>query len=214
MAGGLSARPRGLRAGLGLAVLTGVLVVAGCSGSGSGEGNGTSATVASPPTTVTASSSEPTATASPTETSALPPLPEAAKENTPEGAEAFIRYYYDVANGLHEDPPPASQIETLISGELVDPECRSCDVLRDELREFATGGYRTTGPIYSVLTMEPIGGGLPGVQRFNMTMRIEEHVIERPSTGETYEREQRDVSGVGAASWDGEKWRTYDMELG
>lgn len=209
MAGRSSARPRGVVAALvSMAVAS---LVAGC-----GDGGDPAATpsgVTSSPS-ATASPSETAATASPTETSALPPLPDAAKENTPEGAEAFIRYYLDVANQLYMDPPAVKDVDNVVSDSLVDPECVSCETLRTELTQLSQNGQRTLGALYTIDSMERVGGAPPEVQRFNMTVTMLDHVIETTQSGEQDEYQGRQVSGLGAAVWTGSQWVVYDMELG
>ena len=201
------------------AVLVGVLL-AGCNGEPGPEetSSETVTTTTSAPTssasTVTSSPSpSESVTPQPSETSVLPPLPDAAKENTAEGAEAFIRYYYEVVNELFMNPPPVNDIATVIGDDLVDPECVSCGNLRSEVTEFSKGGWRTLGPIHKIDSISPIGGGPPGVQRFNMSVTMLDSVVVSTS-GEEHPREGRDIEGVGAAIWSGERWVIYDMELG
>ena len=194
---------------LGTAAVMAAAVLSGCTGSEPDPGP-TGATATSPTESATES---PTPTEEPTETSALPPLPEEATENTPEGAEAFIRYYFDVANELYMDPPPAQEIAAIVGPDLVDPECVSCENLRQELREFSEGNYSLQGPLYEVGEMLPIGGGPPGVQRFQMRVDMLEHTIDS-ATGEETTREGQSLEGIGAAMWTGEKWVLYGLELG
>lgn len=210
--GGALVRQVSVRARVFGAVLVGVLL-AGCNGEpGPEETSSETVTTTTSTESVTASPSE-SVTPQPSETSVLPPLPDAAKENTAEGAEAFIRYYYEVVNELFMNPPPVNDIATVIGDDLVDPECVSCGNLRSEVTEFSKGGWRTLGPIHKIDSISPIGGGPPGVQRFNMSVTMLDSVVVSTS-GEEHPREGRDIEGVGAAIWSGERWVIYDMELG
>ena len=211
MAGRTSARSRARVAGLGTALLA-VMLVAGCGDSE--EPDGSSSPTATTSVTETATESPTTATSEPTETWALPALPDEATENTPEGAEAFIRYYFDVANGLYQNPPATDEISGIVGSELVDPECISCETLRSELTQLSESGQRTLGDLYTIDSMERIGGGAPDVQRFNMVMTLNDHVIETTDSGEQDEYSGGRVEGVGAAKWTGTQWVIYDMELG
>ena len=202
-------RMRG-RVGRGATAFVAAVVLAGCGGST----DPTPTTPAPTSPTVTATpepSEEPTESPEPTETGdpvGLPPLPEAAKENTPEGAEAFIRYYFDVANSLYENPPSEIPIS-----DMIEEDCISCQTLISEVTGLRSAGQRTTGPLYAIESMKPIGGGLPGVQNFNMTMKVLDVVVETIATGETETVKGHSVSGVGAAMWEGGQWRVYGMAL-
>jgi hypothetical protein len=210
MAWTISARPRTAA----LAVTAGLLLATGCTGSDDAATSPTTAATATASPTAEATDSPTTETPEPTETSALPPLPDAATENTPEGAEAFIRYYFDVANQLYQEPPPAEEIPELVDARLVDPDCISCETLRQELTQLSENGQRTLDDLYTIDSMERIGGGPPDVTRFNMVMTLEDHVIEDVSTGDQTSYTGGQVEGVGAAAWTGTRWVIFDMELG
>ncbi len=195
------ARPRGVA----VALVAGLLVVAGCSDSG--EGTASPATGASSSTSVTATPSPTSETASPTETSALPPLPDAAKENTPEGAEAFIRYYFDVANGLYIEPAPG------LVPRLSHPECIACQRTEDTIAELASTDSRARTAPFTIKSMERIGGGPPDVQRFDMVADAPANATVDAEGNESNIGEPATVSGIGAAYWDGERWTLYGLEL-
>ncbi|RLV56900.1 hypothetical protein D9V41_03785 [Aeromicrobium phragmitis] len=93
-----------------------VLLLAGCSGAPPDE----------QPT--------PTATASPTH--APPTMPELALDDSPAGAEAFVRHYIDVLNYA------ALTGDTSTLEELSSPECDGCRSYVDSIVEtYRSGGY-------------------------------------------------------------------------
>ena len=112
---------------LGTAAVMAAAVLSGCTGSEPDPGP-TGATATSPTESATES---PTPTEEPTETSALPPLPEEATENTPEGAEAFIRYYVDVVNEAYTTP------RTGLIPPLSDPDCIACIEMENRVAEMS-----------------------------------------------------------------------------
>ncbi len=85
--------------------------VAGCSGSvetgGAGSPSAVEATPSPPPSFTSTQAPTPKQTAAaykpatpegPAENVPIPEMPAAAKENTPQGREAFIKYYFDLMN--------------------------------------------------------------------------------------------------------------------
>jgi hypothetical protein len=74
-------------------------------------------------------------------------------------------------------------------------------------------GQRLDKPPYEVLEMERVGGGPPGVQQFDMSVRVVSNAY--LSSDGTRESEYDSISlrGVGAAVWEGERWHIYDMGL-
>lgn len=188
---------------LGTAAVMAAAVLSGCTGSEPDPGP-TGATATSPTESATES---PTPTEEPTETSALPPLPEEATENTPEGAEAFIRYYFDVANESHLRP------QSGLVSQISDDDCVSCRNMEQQIEEMIAGGWRTNRGPYAVQSLERLGGGPPDVVRFNATVNIAptSYVNEAGEEGEP--SQATILQGIVGAIWKGDRWVLYDMEL-
>jgi hypothetical protein len=203
MADRSSARPRGVTVSL---VVAGVLFAAGCTGSGDGEAASTSSATSSSAATATSAPSA-TTTAAPSEASALPPLPDSAKENTPEGAEAFIRYYFDVTNDLYMEP-----VEGVVP-ELSHPECVACQRTEDTIAQLASSNSRARTEPFTLEAMQRIGGGPPGVQRFDMVADAPANATVDADGNESNVGTAETVAGIGAAYWDGERWTLYDLAL-
>lgn len=205
MATRTSARPRGAAALATVGAVVGAVVLVGCSGSGEGQGSPTTGTTS--PVTVTATTEAPTPTPSATEASALPPLPDAAKENTPEGAEAFIRYYFDVVNLLHREP----QLGVL--QEIIDPGCESCANAEETISYLVEQGARLDGDLYLIERLTRIGGGDPGVTRFDATWQGPGATVMTDTQEVLDEIPPAEFAGIMAAKWTGEKWVFYDSAV-
>ena len=204
---------RSIRAGAVAAVAAVVLV--GCNGGAEVEDPPTTASPSaptsspesSPSPTETESTEEPTTegpTDEPTEASALPELPEAAKENTPEGAEAFIRHYVDVLNQAHMHP------ELGLIERYADAGCESCESGKEAIQRLIDLDAHFDGEMYELQSLTPIGGGEPGVQRFEAEWRgLSAQVVSE--SGEVLDVvPAEDFEGIMAARWEGERWVFYD----
>jgi hypothetical protein len=86
--------------------------------------------------------------------SPLPLPPEAAAE-TPQGAAAFTRYYFDALNAAFATGD-ATQVKILSH-----PECDACNELISAIREEPAAGERISGGDYRVLFAEspPVASG-------------------------------------------------------
>lgn len=105
-------------------------------------------TVPSAPTTVSTTSSSsttaPPATATPT---GAPLLPDAARQQTPEGAEAFVRHWFDLFN---------YSFTALDSAALLSAgNCLTCQQLAKTIDEVAARGHTLTGGQAVVSTVDP-----------------------------------------------------------
>ncbi len=123
--------------------------LAGCSGAaGTSQGSAT-ATHELPPATPGTSAASPTATSSastsissPTTaattatSAAAPAIPAAARAHTPEGAEAFTRYFIDQVNVAWTTP------KTGLISALSLPTCKSCANLEQTAGRLADQGHR------------------------------------------------------------------------
>ncbi len=188
------------------AVLVGVLL-AGCNGEpGPEETSSETVTTTTSTESVTASPSE-SVTPQPSETSVLPPLPDAAKENTAEGAEAFIRYYFEVANLAHTGPH-----EGLVP-RFASEVCESCVTMEGQVRDLLAAGQRASKPVYEVSSIEPIGGGSEGVQLFNIEVALPANEILDVDGRSVDSYDELVVSGQGGAIWEGAEWRIYELTL-
>jgi hypothetical protein len=118
------------------AAAVGVAVLAGCS-------TGATANETLPSTSATAAET----------TESLPPLgpadllmPDAARQMTAAGAEAFLRYYMDVYNAA-QGSMDSTYMDRFSEG------CSLCDDIMNNLRKDATAGYSYSGGQVTVLSL-------------------------------------------------------------
>ncbi|KAB7745470.1 hypothetical protein GA707_05970 [Nostocoides sp. F2B08] len=182
--------------------LAAVIVVSGCGDADEPDGSATSTATTS--VTETSTESPTTEMPEPTETSALPPLPDEATENTPEGAEAFIRYYFDVVNRLHRDPAVG------VLADLADADCQSCANAEDTISYLVTNDAALDADLIEVQSMSRLGGGAPDVTRFTAEwVYLENQAV--ASDGQVVDTIPRqEFSGILAAKWTGDSWVFYD----
>ncbi|MGN6689140.1 MAG: DUF6318 family protein [Actinomycetales bacterium] len=102
-----------------LVALAASLALAGCGGSAD-PATTPSPPVSSPSSASTTPAPTPSATPTPSPTVSVPPMPEAAKQHTVAGGEAFVKYYFDVINAVRTGAPTRALQELSSSG------CNSC----------------------------------------------------------------------------------------
>ena len=139
---------RGRGSFLGMPLLAVVLLV-GCSG-GSGDPGGSSTSVSSSVSSARSSPSSASSTTTSSSSSSAayvpvkPKFPAVAKKHTPEGAEAFVRYYLESVNYAWAKPdltalPP-----------LGESDCESCVNLQETAKSIHTARAWLTGPPLTV----------------------------------------------------------------
>lgn len=140
---------------LGMPLLAVVLLV-GCSG-GSGDPGGSSTSVSSSVSSARSSpiSASSTTTSSSSSSAAYVPVkpkfPAAAKKHTPEGAEAFVRYYLESVNYAWAKPDPSALEGLGLS------TCGSCANLQANAAEIKAEGAHLTGPAMRIDMVYHVG---------------------------------------------------------
>jgi len=154
---------RGLRFGVLAVVVGGLLLLAGCSGGAPadpGAASPTSEESASPSTTPTPTPTpsavyKPADASGPAQNVPVPVLPEVAKTETKEGAEAFAKYWFSVLSYAYEtgDTAALSHLSKL--------ECSFCQGLVDDIEAaWAEGKWISGGQIeIPVATAKPSSDG-------------------------------------------------------
>jgi hypothetical protein len=162
------------------------LVVSGCSG---GEDP-------APSKRVSASSSP--SSASPT-TAAASEVPAAARAHTPEGAEAFVRYFIDRVNFAWTTP------EAGVISALSEAGCKSCVDLEKTASDLAKSQHRYDSPVVSVVTVTSLASK-PGTQTvlFVGTQR-KANVVDADGRVLSSDPEQRSRR-VFVLAWQDQRW--------
>src|SRR3954463_11532445 len=112
-----------------VATVVGIAGLAGCS-----DGGQASETL---PPTSTSASAEPSQALTPLGPPDLP-MPAEAREMTPAGAEAFLRYYVDLMNRAQIDQD-ANYVQNLSA------DCSTCEAFTKGIDAYAAEGYRYDG---------------------------------------------------------------------
>lgn len=104
----------------------------------------------------------PSLTAGPSPTATPVPVPTEAQAHTPQGAAAFVRFYYDRLNAAWSKPDPAE-----LAG-LSDKSCGTCANYVHAAESFALQRRRVSGPSVKILSAEapPEEQGLVAVDVF------------------------------------------------
>ncbi len=107
----LRARPRRLL--LPLLAVPLIATLAACGGTADASGTSSSSTT-------TSTSPSPTPSPTPTTYDVLGHLPDAAKQNTREGAQAFVKYFWEASSKVNESPSPGELSKLCL------PDCKAC----------------------------------------------------------------------------------------
>jgi Family of unknown function (DUF6318) len=170
---------RAVRSGAAALVVGLAVVLSGCNSGGSPGPGGTSSPVAAETPTATASATpaptpsavyKPADASGPAQNVPVPVLPEVAKAETKEGAEAFVRFWYETLSYAYETGQ--SQNLEKISG----PGCIFCTGLRDGISEaWSEGRWISGGKIETpaiTATVEPGSDPFAVVQVIQSTIEI------------------------------------------
>ncbi len=144
------------------------LITAGCSNQT--PTNPASSFPAGPIATVMPAGQSPTTAAatSPTQPDVIANIPVAARMRTGPGAEAFVRYFFDVAN--EESTNPRGGRIFLLST----PTCKSCAAFDETTQELKRWGHHFAGPQNDVKETN----GLDGFPETDDTYRVAARIID------------------------------------
>ena len=187
---------------------SGALVVLACLAS-SGCTGGPDDNVTAPTFAPVPSEQEPSATPSaepsasepdPTGQAPVPPeLPQAATQQTPEGAAAFATWWFDTLNYATATGDTRALAEASL------PECETCTGFRDRIADAYSTGGRIEGGALGV-QVQPA----PLVQDGVATMQVSGEAgagVVKTASGETKtELTAETVNIVMAVAWTGERW--------
>jgi hypothetical protein len=126
-----------------------VLLAAGCNGGADNQPSPTPTPTVSSPTASPSDSGSPSPSASVS-------IPAEAMAQTPEGAVAFVRFYYDQLNAAWAAPNSSS-----LEG-LADPTCGTCSNNREHAKELLTAGERVKGDSVTLISASPAPGAPEG----------------------------------------------------
>lgn len=166
------------------------LVLAGCTGDDDPD----------PPAT----SSGPTETASPTETVALPVLPDEAKAETDLGAVAFVKHWFALLNYGYRTG------QTAPLDALTEPECAGCDSFRSTIRQLNVDG---SVALSDPLLIETVNSPPPrlGVVTTSVTYRERAVEVADATTTVTIGQDTESQLAKASLSWQNGGWLMLEL---
>lgn len=178
-----------------------VLVVGACSGGDdpppSSSTTSGSSSSSSTPTTTTSSPS--------TTTTATVKVPAAAQKHTPEGAEAFVKFYIDQSNEA------SIKADVTLLPPLSDPGCKSCRALQSAVEELKTNGTHYDSAPVTVSKATAIDGGPKG-QQFVRVLMTQNKTNVVDAAGKVISTDPRaDLARTFSATWRGERWVLFGI---
>jgi hypothetical protein len=197
------AHHRALRYALSALLLSGSLLVSGCGGGAtagpSPTGGPSSAAATADPRPTPASSTAPARNVP------VPALPEAAKQNTREGFEAFVRHYIDLLDYAYQtgDTKPALAAAA--------PDCTMCNTITSDVKKTYTTGKWIVG---GDLTLESYASdGTPDVDEIWFAyLKISQRPFTDFSTDGPGGSASGGVANIGASGeFSGGAWRMWDL---
>lgn len=197
----MSARPTGARVpgvwrtACCVIVTTAALALPGCTG-----GDDPTPTPSPTPTTTSAS---PTPTPSPTDTTGVP---EAARQNTEAGAEAFIRYYFDQYNLAMTTANPD------LIRPLSEATCQFCSGSIEDIVGMRTNGEHYVSAPVATGSFEPVAHPPAGEHRFFVFVnQVGATVVTKSDVAVRTDPKQSGNTQVGVR-WHDDRWLLRDIE--
>ncbi|TYP90830.1 DUF6318 family protein [Blastococcus xanthinilyticus] len=138
-------------------------------------------------------------------------MPEEAREKTPDGAESFVRYYFDLVNRMSTtlDARPLRQLSA---------DCQGCDRIASNAELSARSGYRYEG---GEITLTEVAPPLVTGDQAEVTLRLDQTALAvLDASGARLERGSSDAFvGVPAdvtLAWDptSTSWRMTSLTFG
>ena len=143
-----------------LAVALGGLGVAGCT---NGKDDPTPSPTTSTSISVSSSPSPSSESPSPSPSPSVS-IPAEAMQQTPEGAVAFLTFYYEQVNKAYATP------DATLLPPLSEAECKSCANMQDNVPELLAKGQRYSGRVVDVTALQAVPGAPEGQQMVAFTM--------------------------------------------
>ncbi|MFF1829177.1 DUF6318 family protein [Paenarthrobacter sp. NPDC058040] len=199
---------------IGLAV-SAMLLLGGCQGSGTPSG--TSTTTASPTSSATASRAPtpaPTAAYKPADAKGkaqnvpVPVMPALAKENTKEGLEAFIRYWYAQQNYAAETG------DTKVWTDMTGHDCLACNRILKGLQDSNVNGRWLVGGKITIPAVELIwsDGAAAQQARVQIVQERTDYYNADGTEGRASQTATNSAFGV-TTMYDADGWKVTDLGL-
>ncbi len=175
-----------------------VLLAAGCNGGADNQPSPTPTPTVSSPTASPSDSGSPSPSASVS-------IPAEAMAQTPEGAVAFVKFFFDEVNRAYLEPNGG-----ILPG-LGDPDCRSCASLQANAEEYVANNQRYSSSALSVSDPRAADGAPIGQQFVTLTLnQLAANVVD--GSGATVStKEAKSVERRVLLTWRGDRWLVFDI---
>ena len=149
------------------------------------------------------SSPSPSASPSPTETSSIPA---AAREQTPEGAEAFVRYFMARVNEAWTTPATG-----IIAADST-PDCKFCLTAEETAKWLVEHGHRYERDPVTVVDIAPLSGA-PNDQIYLTAVMVQNSsdIVDTRGAVQSSESEKR-LDRTIALKWADDRWSMFALE--
>ena len=132
-------------------------------------------------------------------------LPPEARKHTPEGAEAFVRFYLDQINVAWTTPKAG------IISRLSDPSCQSCASFEDTAAQLSKDGQRYAATPSTFTTVKAYGGA-PAGQQLVRVVGTQHKVDIVNASGRVVKTDPKESIAANALTiWKGTRWLMYDL---
>jgi hypothetical protein len=133
-------------------------------------------------------------------------IPKAAQAHTPEGAEAFVKFFVEQSNVAWTKPQGG------LLPQFSDPGCIACNRLEKTAEELVAKGHRYVAPPISNIRTDAIGPLVHGRQ----TVRLQAHqdhvkVVDRGG-GEVRTDPAMDIARTVVLVWGDGEWQVFDAQ--
>lgn len=207
--------PLAVRSTAGAVLVAGALVLAGCAGGAPADPGSTSraATEAATPSASATPTPTPSAAYKPADASGpaqnvpVPVLPEVAKTETKEGAEAFTKYWFSILSYAYETG------DTAVLSQLSRSECSFCQGLVDDIQDaWADNKWISGGQIeIPVATGKPSSDGSTQV----VLQVLQKELVIHNQDGSPYQEKTAatNAGSVAVVKFADGGWVVYDLGL-
>lgn len=188
---------------------TAVFLAAGCAWSSQGAASSSTSSAPGVAASRTSSVAPPASTTTPTATTptASPTSQSMAEKypQTPAGAEAFVRAFFATYNTASANPSRVAEFEAF-----TDPDCSSCLLLSNEIRQWAKVGARHDGKAVEVERIRPDGDRVDAV-RLILVKQLA-GTVAKPNGAVVQRIQAKDVKSAMTIRWGARGWAVVRLQ--
>jgi hypothetical protein len=132
-------------------------------------------------------------------------IPKAAQAHTPEGAEAFVRFFVQQSNLA------STRADVTLLPPLFDPGCLSCKAIQDQVLELKAKGRHYESDPVGIGAADAVDGGMGGQQLVRLRM-IQNPAEVVDKLGKVISTDPRtELARTASLVWRGDRWFVYGI---